>query len=316
MEEIMQAKTLSDLEKVRIAYLGKSGYITLMYQELRSLSSEEKKQRGQEINHIKEAFDKAYSEKKEALEKKALTEQLSKESVDISLPARTHKKGSLHPLSVMIQSLKNALTKMGFQLSQGPEIEDEFHNFDALNIPSHHPARQSHDTFFIGDKLLRTHTSTVQIRTMMKSQPPFRIASVGRVYRADDIDATHTPMFHQIEGLVVEKDVTVGHLKGALESLIRDVLEDHGIVLRFRPSFFPFTEPSFEVDIFFKDRWLEILGCGMVHPHVLKNVNLDSEQWQGFAFGMGIERLTMIKYEISDIRYFYENDVRFLHLFS
>lgn len=316
MKEIDESLTLQDLEKIKVEYLGKNGKITKMYQDLKNISDHDKKQKGHEINILRDEFESAYHQKKLILEEKELLEKLTKESIDISLEPKRTKKGTLHPLTLAKESIEGYFRSQGFSIETGPEIEDQFHNFDALNIPAHHPARQSHDTFFINEKLLRTHTSTVQIHSMSKTKPPFRFISIGRVYRSDDFDSTHTPMFHQAEGVVVDEKVNISHLKGLLEDLFKKTFEDDSIQVRFRPSFFPFTEPSFEVDVLLQNRWIEILGCGMIHPNVLKNVGIDSEKYQGFAFGMGIERFTMIKYNITDLRLFYNNDLRFLEAFK
>jgi len=309
-------KTLKDLENEKVQHLGKSGTITKMYQELRALDGEAKKKKGQEINRLKEEFDVAYKAKKEELEEQELNEKLKTESIDISLEPRLAKKGTLHPITHSIQMMKDHFLSLGFSLETGPEIENEFYNFDALNIPKHHPARQSQDTFFLGEKLLRTHTSNVQIRTMENRKPPLRLISIGRTYRSDDVDATHAPMFHQLECMVIDETTNISHLKGALEQFFQKAFEDDKLQIRFRPSFFPFTEPSFEVDIQLRGKWVEVLGCGMVHPNVLKEVGIDSDKYQGFAFGMGVERFTMIKYDIHDLRLLYNNDLRFLNAFK
>ncbi|USO02590.1 MAG: phenylalanine--tRNA ligase subunit alpha [Alphaproteobacteria bacterium] len=309
-------KTLKDLENEKVQHLGKSGTITKMYQDLRALDGEEKKQKGQEINKLKEEFEAAYNAKKAELEEQELNTKLQTESIDISLEPRLAKKGALHPLTHSIETIKQHFLAQGFTLETGPEIEEDFYNFDALNIPKHHPARQSHDTFYIGEKLLRTHTSNVQIRTMEQRKPPLRLISIGRVYRADDVDATHAPMFHQFECMVIDETTNMSHLKGTLENFFQHAFDDKNLEIRFRPSFFPFTEPSFEVDIKLKGKWVEILGCGMVHPNVLKNVGIDPEKYQGFAFGMGVERFTMIKYGLNDLRLLYNNDLRFLAAFK
>lgn len=325
-EALHQCQTLQDLEALRVQVLGKSGHLTQLLKELGSLSLEEKKEKGAQLNAIRVSFQEALTLKKEELEEKALEKTLAEEYVDVSLPVETTLEGGLHPISKTIHDIELYFSHLGFQTTYGPDIEEESNNFDALNIPSHHPARQSHDTFYMEDKdqegktLLRTHTSPVQIRFMRSHKPPFRILAPGRVYRCD-LDATHSPMFHQVEGLVVEKGVTMAHLKATIIDFCRDFFGVSDLPVRFRPSYFPFTEPSAEVDIGWNKKtgelgkgndWLEVLGCGMVHPEVFKNVGLDPNEFQGFAFGLGIERFTMLRHNLSDIRSFYENDRRWL----
>lgn len=327
-EKIEHCTTLDELEKVRLEYLGKNGIITQELKKFKELPVEEKKIKGQELNLIRKDFEEILSKKKQALSEEALKIQIQKESVDISLPARTYtEQGAIHPISQTFEIIEQYFESLGFEIKDGPEIEDNYHNFDALNIPAHHPARQNHDTFFFKNLpyLLRTHTSNIQIRTMKSTSPPLRIIAKGRVYRSD-YDATHTPMFHQIEGLVIEEGIHMGHLKGCLEDFFKYFFEAKNLKIRFRPSFFPFTEPSAEVDINYTKRdnhivlgegddWLEVLGCGMVHPKVLKNCGLDPQRHQGFAFGLGVDRFTMLKYKISDLRTLFNNDERFLKSF-
>lgn len=326
---IAAATTLDGLESIRVDLLGKKGQLTALMQELGKLSPEDRKQRGQELNQIKQVVTEALAARKAVLEAEALDRQLAAERVDATLPARPRAVGSLHPITRTIDELVSIFGEMGFRLALGPDIEDDFHNFTALNIPATHPARQMHDTFYLqgtmpdgNPAVLRTHTSPVQIRVMQNEKPPFRVIAPGRTYRSDS-DQTHTPMFHQIEGFVIGKDIHFGHLKGTLETFLQRFFAVDDLPVRFRPSFFPFTEPSAEVDIGCSrkngqlsigagDGWLEILGCGMVHRNVLQNCGLDPDEWQGFAFGMGIERLAMLKYGIPDLRAFFGSDVRWL----
>lgn len=322
--QIKACASLDHLEELRISILGKSGLLTAQLKQLGTLSPEEKRVQGAALNEWRDRLTKCIQTQKDDLESLALNEKLKLETLDVTLPERPQPNGSIHLLSSVIHDIKQYFNQFGFSIAEGPEIEDEFHNFDALNIPTHHPARQSHDTFYIHNfpgMLLRTHTSTVQIRTLKKNKPPLRVIAPGRVYRNDNLDATHTPMFHQVEGLVLDKNIHFGHLKACIIDFCRWFFEKKDLPVRFRPSFFPFTEPSAEVDIGCKrssgklsigdgSDWLEILGCGMVHPNVLKSCNVNSNEFQGFAFGMGIERLTMLKYGISDIRQLYDADVR------
>lgn len=323
---VSSAASLDDIEKLRVAYLGKSGVIAEKMKLLASLPVEEKKSFGAEVNKLKSEISELIESKKTSLETTALNARLSHEKIDVTLPPRGKQNGSIHPISQVMDEAIAILGNMGFQVAEGPEIEDDFHNFTALNIPDNHPARQMHDTFYFdGGKLLRTHTSSVQIRFMESNKPPFKIISPGRTYRSDS-DITHSPMFHQIEGLYIDKNVNMGHLKGCLSEFMR-LFFGVDVPVRFRPSFFPFTEPSAEMDIGCsrengelkigagKD-WLEILGCGMVHPNVLKSVGVDPKEFQGFAFGMGIERLAMLKYGMPDLRAFFESDVRWLENYS
>ncbi|WP_028109552.1 phenylalanine--tRNA ligase subunit alpha [Ferrimonas futtsuensis] len=310
------AADLKALDDIRVQYLGKKGEITALMKSLGSLSPEEKPKAGQAINEGKQQVQRALNERIQALQTEALNAKLAAEAIDVTAPGRTLAAGGLHPVTRTIERIEQFFAEIGFSVSTGPEVEDNFHNFDALNIPAHHPARADHDTFFFNPELmLRTHTSGVQIRTMEKQQPPIRIICPGRVYR-NDYDMTHTPMFHQVEGLVVAEKVSFAELKGVLHQFLRNFFEED-LQVRFRPSYFPFTEPSAEVDVMGKNgKWLEVLGCGMVHPNVLKAVNIDPEKYSGFAFGMGVERLTMLRYGVNDLRAFFENDLRFLKQFQ
>lgn len=327
-QEITTTLDLQELDDLRVKYLGKKGKITLQMKELGSLSPDERKERGAELNKIKNQISLSIEEKKAELEVASINKQLENEWVDVSLPTRPERQGKLHPITQVSLEVAKIFENMGFQAAEGPEIEDDWHNFGALNFPENHPARQMHDTFYLNPdadgtkRLLRTHTSSVQIRAMMAGEAPFRIISLGKVYRSDS-DPTHTPMFHQIEGLLVDKNIHMGHLKGCLVQFIKEFFEVAEVPVRFRPSFFPFTEPSAEVDIGCKrtkdslkigegDEWLEVLGCGMVHPNVLKNVGIDPSEYQGFAFGMGLDRLAMLKYGIPDLTKFFTSDIRWL----
>ena len=322
LNEINEASSLDDLEKLRIHYLGKKGLISLEMKSLSSLPIEEKKNKGQELNTFKNLFERELQIKKNDLEFRELNEKLEKEKIDITLPPRDFNTGKIHPISQTIYKVIEIFGSMGFSVKSGPDIESDFNNFSALNIPDHHPAREMQDTFYIDDKVLRTHTSPVQVRTMVNSEPPIRIIVPGRTYRSD-YDATHTPMFHQVEGLLVDETSNLAHLKGCLIDFLKEFFEIEDLKYRFRPSYFPFTEPSAEMDIAFTkknnviklgegDQWLEVLGCGMVNPKVLTNCNIDSSKYQGFAFGMGVERLSMLKYGITDLRTFFESDFRWL----
>ncbi|XOV77896.1 MAG: phenylalanine--tRNA ligase subunit alpha [Aestuariibacter sp.] len=315
-DEIQQSTSVAQLDEVRVNYMGKKGELTALLKGLGGLSPEERPLMGQKINQAKQAVQQAISLRSDALKTEELNAKLAKESIDVTLPGRTENLGGLHPVSRTIKRIEQFFGELGFEVKQGPEVEDSFHNFDALNIPAHHPARADHDTFYFNpDVMLRTQTSGVQIRTMETEQPPLRIISPGRVYR-NDYDQTHTPMFHQVEGLMVDKNVKFTELKGILHDFLRNFFEKD-LQVRFRPSYFPFTEPSAEVDVMGENgKWLEVLGCGMVHPNVLKAVNIDPEQYTGFAFGMGVERLTMLRYGVNDLRSFFENDLRFLKQFK
>ena len=323
LEEINNISSIENLENIRIKYLGKKGLIPLEMKSLSSLSIEEKKIKGQELNIIKSFLEVNLHNKKNEFENKLINEKLHKEKIDTTLPPRDFNSGKIHPISQTIYKVIEIFSAMGFAVESGPDIETDFNNFTALNIPDHHPAREMQDTFYIGDKVLRTHTSPVQVRTMLQTKPPIRIIVPGRTYRSDS-DSTHTPMFHQVEGLLIDTSSTMAHLKGCLVDFLKEFFQINDLKYRFRPSYFPFTEPSAEMDIAYTkkdnvlkfgegDDWLEILGCGMVNPVVLDNCKINSSKYQGFAFGMGIERLSMLKYGITDIRSFYESDFRWLN---
>ena len=310
------AKDLQELDAVRVNFLGKKGEFAAFMRELGKLSAQERPQRGAVINEAKQAVVEAVEARRAQIEKAALEEKLSKETVDISLPGRKRELGNEHPISRTIERIKEIFGSMGFSVVGGPEIEDDYHNFDALNLQPNHPARSSQDTFSVENGLLlRSQTSSVQVRTMETQKPPIRIIAPGRVYR-NDYDMTHTPMFHQVEGLLVEEHTSFAELKGVLNEFLLKFFEEE-LEVRFRPSFFPFTEPSAEVDLRRKGgKWLEVLGCGMVHPNVLRNVGIDTDKYVGYAFGMGVERLTMLRYGVNDLRAFFENDLRFLKQFA
>ncbi|WP_421305060.1 phenylalanine--tRNA ligase subunit alpha [Aeromonas veronii] len=314
--EIEGVSDIATLDEIRVKYLGKKGFFTEQMKGLGALSAAERPAAGAVINQAKQQVQDALNERREALEVAVLNQKLAAETIDVSLPGRRIENGGLHPVTRTIERIERLFGEMGFKVARGPEIEDGFHNFDALNIPAHHPARTDHDTFYFNpDLMLRTHTSGVQIRTMEHQQPPIRIIAPGRVYR-NDYDMTHTPMFHQVEGLLVDEHASFTELKGILHDFLRNYFEED-LIIRFRPSYFPFTEPSAEVDVMGKNgKWLEVLGCGMVHPNVLRSVGIDPEKYSGFAFGMGVERLTMLRYGVNDLRAFFENDLRFLKQFK
>lgn len=319
-DAVASVSELASLDEIRVQYLGKKGELTSMMKQLGSLSPEEKPKAGQMINEAKQAVQKLLSEKKASIEAAILAEQLASESIDVTLPGRNVELGGLHPVTRTLRRIENIFAKAGFDVETGPEIEDDWHNFEALNIPETHPARAMHDTFYFdAQTVLRTHTSGVQIRTMESKPVPMRIIAPGRVYRCDS-DQTHTPMFHQVEGLIVEENASFAQLRTLIIEFLRQFFEDENLKVRFRPSYFPFTEPSAEVDIatdlFGDGRWIEVLGCGMVHPKVLENVDVDSEKYTGLAFGLGVERLAMLRYGVTDLRQFFENDVRFLQQFK
>ncbi|MGE5477816.1 MAG: phenylalanine--tRNA ligase subunit alpha [Bacteroidales bacterium] len=322
------AASLEALEAARVATLGKKGTISGLMASLGKMSPEERKTAGAALNAVKDQVAEAIASAKAGLEATALEEKLARERVDVTLPVRPETQGRIHPIAQVMDEMIAIFAQMGFEVAEGPDIEDDFHNFTALNIPAEHPARQMHDTFYFGEKadgsrhLLRTHTSPVQIRTMVANKPPIRIIAPGRTYRCDS-DMTHTPMFHQIEGLVIDKTTHMGHLKGCLMEFVTTFFEVDEVPVRFRPSFFPFTEPSAEVDIGCSREggelkigkgsgWLEIGGSGMVHPNVLRACGLDPDEYQGFAFGMGVERMAMLKYGIPDLRTFFDSDLRWL----
>ena len=320
LEAVAQAADEAALDQVRVQYLGKKGELTQQLKSLGKLSAEERPVAGAKINEAKQQVQDAITIKRTMMAADALSKQLAVESIDVTLPGRAQVNGGLHPVTMTIERIENFFSQIGFSVAQGPEIEDDYHNFEALNIPAHHPARAMHDTFYFGDgTLLRTHTSGVQVRTMEKQQPPIRIICPGRVYRCDS-DQTHSPMFHQIEGLLVDDNISFADLKGILHNFL-NVFFERDLQVRFRPSYFPFTEPSIEVDIGYQgedgeQKWLEVLGCGMVHPKVFEHSGIDTEKYTGFAFGMGVERLAMLRYGVKDLRMFFENDLRFLAQFS
>ncbi len=335
LASIASATSLTDLDAVRVELLGKKGEVTQLLKSLGKLPPDERSAAGAAINAAKQSLQAAIEAQRTALETQDLARRLAEETIDVTLPARSDGTGSHHPVSITIRRIQAFFEQIGFAVAEGPEIEDDYHNFEALNIPAHHPARAMHDTFYMdyaGDiessaaYVLRTHTSPVQIRVMENQAPPIRIVCPGRVYRCDS-DVTHTPMFHQVEGLVVDQDVTFAHLKGVVQEFLKAFFEAD-LAVRFRPSYFPFTEPSAEVDIGCvicggdgcrvckHTGWLEVMGCGMVHPNVFGYVNIDTSQYQGFAFGMGVERLAMLRYGVNDLRLFFENDVRFLKQFA
>ncbi len=328
LDDIAEANDLKLLESVRVATLGKNGHISLMIKTLGQLAQEERKSRGKDLNILRNTVSNAIDSRRHMLEQQALEKQIAAEKIDVTLPPRPEKEGKIHPLSQAMYEIIAIFENMGFTLAEGPNIEDDYHNFTALNIPPEHPARQEHDTFYFPKQkdgnqlLLRTHTSPVQIRTMAKTKPPIRIITPGRTYRSD-YDATHTPNFHQVEGLLIDQDINMGHLKGCLIEFCKQFFEVEDLPVRFRPAFFPFTEPSAEMEIGCSragnslkigagDDWLEVLGCGMVHPNVLINCNVDPSTNQGFAFGIGVERMAILKYGIPDLRSFYESDLRWL----
>ncbi|MBT3048559.1 MAG: phenylalanine--tRNA ligase subunit alpha [Candidatus Thiodiazotropha sp.] len=324
---IAAADSLTLLDEVRVDYLGKNGKLTAQLKQLGTLPPEQRPQAGQAINKAKQALQQAIEARKGDLERDALSQRLAAEKIDVTLPGRGLQRGGLHPVTRTLERIERLFEHVGFETVEGPEIEDDYHNFEALNIPEHHPARAMHDTFYFdAHLLLRTHTSPVQIRTMERGEPPLKIIAPGRVYRCDS-DLTHTPMFHQVEGFMVDRDVSFADLKGVLYDFLSSFFERE-LKLRFRPSYFPFTEPSAEVDIecvmcngdgcrvCSHTGWLEVLGCGMIHPEVFRHVGIDSEAYTGYAFGMGVERLTMLRYGVNDLRLFFENDLRFLKQFA
>lgn len=318
----------ADLEQTKARYIGKSGALTEIMKSLGKLAPEARPAAGARINQVKEQLEQALSARREALREQQLQEQLARESLDVTLPGRGAGQGGLHPVTRTLERIENLFRSIGFEVAQGPEIESDFYNFSALNIPENHPARAMHDTFYVDPRhVLRTHTSPVQVRHMQQHRPPLKIIAPGRVYRCDS-DVTHTPMFHQVEGLWVDETVSFAELKGVLVDFMQRFFEREDLQARFRPSFFPFTEPSAEMDIgcvicggdgcrvCSGTGWLEVLGCGMVHPNVLGHVEIDSEKYIGFAFGLGVERLAMLRHSVNDLRMFFENDLRFLRQFS
>ncbi|MCF6264218.1 MAG: phenylalanine--tRNA ligase subunit alpha [Xanthomonadales bacterium] len=314
------ATDLKALDNIRVEYMGKKGQITALLKSLGGMQPEQRKTAGQAINQAKQAVQTAINTQRAGLEKAALDARLAAESIDVSLPGRGVERGGLHPVTHTMERITEIFSRLGFSVATGPEVEDDEHNFEALNFPAHHPARAMHDTFYFPDgRLLRTHTSPVQIRVMQEQQPPVRIIVPGKVYRSDS-DMTHTPMFHQVEGLLVDKNVTFADLKGVLQEFVNAFFEEE-LAIRLRPSYFPFTEPSAEVDVAWdkgdgsEPGWLEVLGCGMVHPNVLKGVGIDPEIYTGYAFGLGVERFAMLRYGVKDLRQFFENDLQFLGQF-
>lgn len=327
LRELAQCGDLKALEALRVGYLGKKGQLTAILKQMGKLSAEERPVVGQIANEVRQALEAAIAEKQEALREKELNDRLEAERIDVTMPGRARKTGGLHPLNIVMNDLIDIFQSMGFDVVDGPEVETDYYLFEALNLPKDHPARDMQDTFYLGqDLLLRSQTSSAQIRVMEQRQPPIRMVCPGRVFRADEVDATHSPVFHQMEGLVVDKGITMCDLKGCLEQFVHEIYGPETQV-RFRPSFFPFTEPSVEVDVTCAEcggkgcrvckgtGWLEILGAGMVHPNVLAGCGIDPEVYSGFAFGVGIDRLTTTRYKISDIRLLFENDLRFLEQF-
>lgn len=314
-DELSAAVDAVALDEVRVRYLGKQGLLTQQRKQLGKLPAADRPAAGKRINEALDSVQQALDARRAALESERIESRLRDEQLDVTLPGRGQRAGGLHPITRTLDRIALFFGQIGFEVATGPEVETDYHNFEALNIPGHHPARAMQDTFYFADgTLLRTHTSPVQIRVMADSTPPIRIIAPGRVYRCDTPDMTHAPMFHQVEGLMVGEDVSFAHLKGMVMDFLRNFFEED-LDVRFRPSYFPFTEPSAEVDIRGQSGWLEVMGCGMVHPQVLENVNIDSERFTGFAFGMGAERLAQLRYGINDLRLFYDNDLRFLEQF-
>ena len=327
LQELAETKTQAELESLRVKYLGKKGELTAILKQMGKLSAEERPVMGQLADEVRGVMEDHMAQRAAQLKEEALKARLEAEKIDVTMPGVPFELGAKHPLSIVLDEIKEIFVGMGFEIVEGPEVELDYYNFEALNIPKDHPARDTQDTFYINDNIvLRTQTSPVQIRTMEKQKPPIRIISPGRVYRSDAVDATHSPLFHQIEGLVVDKGITFADLKGTLETFVKRLYGEDSVV-RFRPHHFPFTEPSAEVDVQCfnchgegcrlckNEGWIEILGCGMVHPKVLSNCGIDPEEYSGFALGMGLERVVMRRYNIDDLRLFYENDVRFLKQF-
>ena len=325
--ELAEADTLAALDQVRVQYLGKKGLITEQMKTLGNLPADERKEAGARINQARDRFTEALEARKSVLDSRELEQRLARETIDVTLPGRGQQTGGLHPVSLTLQRIGELFGRMGFESVEGPEVEDDYHNFEALNIPASHPARAMHDTFYFDEHtLLRTHTSPVQVRIMESRTPPLRVIAPGRVYRCDS-DLTHTPMFHQVEGFLVDRDVSFADLRGVLDEFLRLFFEKD-VQVRFRPSYFPFTEPSAEVDIECvmcggagcrvckQTGWLEVMGCGMIHPRVFGFVDIDPEVYTGFAFGLGVERMAMLRYGINDLRLFFENDLRFLRQFA
>ncbi len=327
-EKLTTATTMEQLEELRVAYLGKKGELTSLLRGMGSLSAEERPIMGQLVNEVRALLESEIQTRSEQLKKEQMQAQLKSEKIDVTMPGTRQTVGNRHPLTIALDEIKDLFISMGFSIAEGPEIETDYYNFEALNLPPNHPARDTQDTFYITDNiLLRTQTSPMQVRVMEKQEPPIRVIAPGRVFRADEVDATHSPVFHQIEGLVVDKGITMGDLKGTLDIFAKKMFGPE-CKTRFRPHHFPFTEPSAEMDVscfscggkgcrVCKDEgWIEVLGCGMVHPKVLQNCNIDPEVYSGFAFGMGLERIVMTRYGVTDLRLFFENDIRFLNQFK
>ena len=328
-QKIKSVKSKEELQNLKTEFFGKSGQITNQFKNLGTISADKRKEFASSLNKLKDSLTSQIESKFLAIETLEINEKLKDQKVDVTLPVRPFQTGKIHPVSQVIDEISSIFSEIGFSVAEGPDVESEYNNFTALNTPDDHPARDMHDTFYLEENkkiLLRTHTSPVQIRTMLNKKPPFKIIVPGRTYRRDS-DQTHAPMFHQLEGLNIDKNITMSHLKGCLDYFIKEFFEVKNLKMRFRPSHFPFTEPSAEVDIGYRiekgrivigegDKWLEILGCGMVHPNVLRNVKVDSNKYQGFAFGMGIDRLAMLKYGINDLRAFFESDFRWLSHFG
>ena len=327
--KIDSIKSKDELQNLKTEFFGKNGKITSQFKNLGSLPTDKKKKFASELNKLKNSLTTQLDTKILEIETKEINNKLKDEKIDVTLPTRPFRQGKIHPVSQVIDEISSIFSEIGFSVAEGPDVETEYNNFTALNTPEDHPARDMHDTFYLEEDkkiLLRTHTSPVQIRTMLNEKPPFKIIVPGRTYRCDS-DQTHAPMFHQLEGLHIDKNITMSHLKGCLDYFIKEFFEVKNVKMRFRPSHFPFTEPSAEVDIGYRiengkivigegDKWLEILGCGMVHPNVLKNVKVDTNKYQGYAFGIGIDRLAMLKYGINDLRAFFETDYRWLNHFG
>jgi phenylalanyl-tRNA synthetase alpha chain len=328
-QKIKSVKSREELQILKTEYFGKSGQITNQFKKIGTISGDKRKEFASSLNKLKDSLTSQLDNKFLVIETLEINEKLKDQKVDVTLPIRPFQAGKIHPVSQVIDEISSIFSEIGFSVAEGPDVETEYNNFTALNTPEDHPARDMHDTFYLEENkkvLLRTHTSPVQIRTMLNNKPPFKIIVPGRTYRCDS-DQTHAPMFHQLEGLHIDKNITMSHLKGCLDYFIKEFFEVKNVKMRFRPSHFPFTEPSAEVDIGYRiengrivigegDKWLEILGCGMVHPNVLKNVKVDPDKYQGFAFGMGIDRLAMLKYGINDLRAFFESDFRWLSHFG
>jgi phenylalanyl-tRNA synthetase alpha chain len=316
LDTLSRIDVAAELEQAKAKWLGKTGELTELMKTLGKLSAEERPKAGALINAAKQKVEEALNARRETIKARELEAQLAQEALDVTLPGRGVAVGGLHPVTRTLARVEELFHSIGFEIADGPEIETDFYNFTALNIPENHPARAMHDTFYIDDKhVLRTHTSPVQVHYMQKHEPPLKIIAPGRVYRVDS-DATHSPMFHQVEGLWVDENVSFANLKGVVQDFLQRFFERDDLTVRFRPSFFPFTEPSAEIDMSWNGGWLEIGGCGMVHPNVLKHVNIDSEKYIGFAFGLGVERLAMLRYGVNDLRLFFENDLRFLKQFN